>query len=59
MPKRTPNSFKIEPGGLNAKPGYGKVKERPLMKEKPTDANQLAPSTSYPVPQRYRMAGGC
>lgn len=51
--------FHIQPGGLNAKPGYSKVIERPLMKEKPTDANQLAPSTTSPVPAHHRMAGGC
>ena len=48
-----------EPRGLNAKPSYSKVVQRPLMSQKPTDKNQLAPTTDYPVRARYRMGGGC
>lgn len=51
--------FRIpEPRGLDAKPRMNKVHERPLMSQKPTDANQLAPTPAAPVPARYRMGGG-
>ncbi len=60
MAKGPKFEFKIpEPRGLNAKPQYGKVVERALINQKPTDQNQLAPTPEYPVPARYRMGGGC
>lgn len=48
-----------EPRGLDAKPSYAKVKERPLASQKPTDANQCPPTPAMPVRARYRMGGGC
>lgn len=60
MAKGPKFEFKIpEPRGLDAKVSYGKVKERDLINQKPTDANQLAPTADSPVPARYRMGGGC
>ncbi len=55
----SPYCFKIpEPRGLDAGVYTGKIKERNLISEKPTDANQLAPTPENPVPAHFRMAGG-
>lgn len=36
-----------------------KVKDYNPAPRQPTDANQLAPTVGYPMPQRYRQGGGC
>lgn len=60
MAKGPKFEFKIpEPRGLNARPSYSKIKERPLIDQRPTDKNQLAPTPEHPVPQRARMGGTC
>lgn len=62
MAKGPKFQFKIpNPRGLRA---YTPVKfqdgkARSMLGQKPTDANQCAPTETEPVPQRYRLAGGC
>lgn len=60
MAKGPSFNFKIpEPRGLSAKVHASKVVQRPLLSQKPTDKNQLAPNPEYPVRARVRMGGGC
>lgn len=58
MAKGPKFEFKIAPGGLDG-PTPKRFVDKNLMNAKPTDANQMAPTESQPVPARYRMAGGC
>ncbi len=62
MAKGPKFEFKIpSPGGLDA---YTPVKfqdgrAKSMLGQKPTDKNQCPPTEEEPVPQHYRLAGGC
>lgn len=59
MAKGPKYEFKIpQPSGLNAKVYTGKLKERPLYSQRPTDENQCAPTADSPVRNRVKMGGG-
>ena len=49
--------FKLEKGGLGAKAAVKFQSYNPLP-QKPTDANQKAPTVANPVSQRVQLAGG-
>lgn len=51
------SEFKLEPGGLDAKVPT-KFVDRSLMGVKPQQ-QQFEPTKEAPVPQRYKMGGGC
>ena len=53
-------NFKIQPGGLKAKAPtkFAEGQAKAMLREKPTDENQRAPSVEAPIRRAAKMAGG-